>query len=346
MQAAHEPVGASGNACLEIRHLRLVSAIALEGSVTKAASCLHFSQSAASHQLVELEKNLGVRLFDRIGKRMVLTAAGTRLLESAGRVLAELAVVERDLVAYRSAGRSSLRVTTSCYTSYRWLPAALAQFAETHPRVDVTIVLEATRRTTEALLADEVDFAITTDPPRDEAFSCEPVVTSEVVVMGRPDHVVMTRGASGRGSGHGRVAWRDFRHATILMPDQGAANFARIEAAVRDGWERESGERLSQPVRFQTIPLTEALVELASCGTGVALADAWIAAPHVVASRGGLIARPLHPPVTRTFHAVYRRANPRGLPLAELARIVRRESERAIGPAKKTAKKKRASATR
>ena len=327
MQNAHD-MAAGGAACLEVRHLRLASAIAREGSVTKAASCLHFSQSAASHQLVELEKNLGVRLFDRVGKRMVLTAAGARLLESAARVLGDLAAAERDLVAYRREARRSLRVTTSCYTSYRWLPAAIAQFAKTHPRVDVTIVIEATRRPVEALLTDEVDFAITTEVPRDEAFTSEPVVASELVVMARPEDPVMKRGPAGRAS----VAWRDLRQATILLPDQQPTNFARIEAAVRDGWERKSGERLAQPVRFQTVPLTEALVELAAAGIGVALADAWIAAPHVAASRGALIARPLHPSVVRTFHAVYRRANPRELPLAELARIVRRVSARAIAP--------------
>ena len=340
MHPLHDDLATSGT-CLEVRHLRLVRAIAVEGSVTKAASCLHFSQSAASHQLVELEKNLGVRLFDRVGKRMVLTPAGTRLLESAGRVLGDLAAVERDLAAYQREGRSPLRVTTSCYTSYRWLPAALAELGESHPRVDVTVVIEATRRATEALLADEVDFAITTDDPRDDAFVCEAIVASEVVILARPDHEVMKRSGGRRRGGEksGRVAWRDLRLATVLMPYLHPTYFTGIETAVRESWARESGERLPQPVRFQTVPLTEALVELAASGAGVALMDAWIAAPHVAASRGALVARPLHPALSRTFHAVYRRSNPRGLPLVELARIVRRESARAIA-AKKALKKR------
>lgn len=310
---------------LEVRHLRLVRAIAVERSVTKAAASLHFSQSAASHQLVELEKRLGVRLFDRIGKRMVLTTEGARLLELSERVLAELATVERDLARARRDGRTPLRVTTSCYTSYRWLPAALMHFADRHPRVDVTIVLEATRRATEALVADEVDFAVTLDPPRDPGFTSKLVVSSPLVVLASPTHLVMTRRDPARPS----IPWRDLRGATVLLPDPHAANFAAIESAVRGDWERTSGERLARPVRFQTIPLTEALIELATAGTGVALEDAWVAAPQVAAARGALVAVPIRPQYLRTFYASFRKRNPRGLPLEELAALVARESSRA-----------------
>src|SRR4051794_40649092 len=141
---------------LEIKHLRLVQAIAAEGTVTRAAGRLHLSQSAVSHQLVDLERDLSTRLFDRIGKRMIPTRAGSRVLASAERLLDELTSLERDLTEDGREARIPLRVTASCYTSYEWLPAALVHFAEAHPRVDITIVLEATRRGMEALAADEV----------------------------------------------------------------------------------------------------------------------------------------------------------------------------------------------
>ena len=327
---------------LEIRHLRLVSAIAREGSVTKAAASLHFSQSAASHQLNELEKNLDVRLFDRVGKRMVLTAAGTKMLETSEKVLAVLSAARRDLAGFRKNARVPLRVTTSCYTSYRWLPAALAELAVSHPQVDITIVLEATRRAADALIADEVDFAITSDPPKDEPFVSEALAPSEVVVVTRPDHPVVRRAEPRSSKGDQRVRWRDLRGSTILLHDTANTNIPRIENAVRNDWERESGERLAQPVRFQNIPLTEAILELAASGTGVAIADAWLMRPHLGSASsfgGSLVALPMTPPVTRVFHAVWRRANPRGLPLAELAGIVRAEAERTVLGTPRTPKK-------
>ena len=61
---------------LEIRHLKLVREVAAAGSLTRAGAALHLTQSALSHQLRDIESRLGVRLFLRVGKRMVLTPAG------------------------------------------------------------------------------------------------------------------------------------------------------------------------------------------------------------------------------------------------------------------------------
>ena len=75
---------------LEIRHLRLVSAVANVGSLTRAGDQLHLTQSALSHQLRDIESRLGAALFLRVGKRLVLTPAGERLLASARDVLERL----------------------------------------------------------------------------------------------------------------------------------------------------------------------------------------------------------------------------------------------------------------
>ena len=72
---------------LEIRHLKLVAAVAETGSVTRAGNRLHLTQSALSHQLRDAEEQLGTRLFERQKGTMTLTAAGERLLLSARAVL-------------------------------------------------------------------------------------------------------------------------------------------------------------------------------------------------------------------------------------------------------------------
>ena len=75
---------------LEIRHLRLVEAIANEGGMTKAAVRLNLTQSALSHQLRDIEERLGTPLFLRLKKKMLLTEAGEKLLTSSRLVLPEL----------------------------------------------------------------------------------------------------------------------------------------------------------------------------------------------------------------------------------------------------------------
>src|SRR5262245_540013 len=82
---------------LEIRHLRLVAAIADAGTMTAAADRLHLTQSALSHQLRDIEGRVGAPFFVRMGRRMVLTAAGRRVLETARRVLVDVQRAEDDL---------------------------------------------------------------------------------------------------------------------------------------------------------------------------------------------------------------------------------------------------------
>lgn len=304
-----------------------MQAIAAEGTVTRAAGRLHLSQSAVSHQLVDLERDLGARLFDRVGKRMVPTPAGRRVLASAERLLSELATLERDLAREGRDARVPLRVTTSCFTSYEWLPAALAHFSEAHPRVDITIVLEATRRGMEALAADEVDLAIVSQPPRDPTWASVPMAPSPFVALASPEHPSMTRGALARGS----VKWRDLRGLTVLVHDITDDLLAMLEGAVRESWFAKSGERLVHPIELRRIPLTEALVELARANAGVVVADEFILAPYAARRRGksGLVCLPFSPSAERNFHVVWRKQNPRALPTEELASIIRRAGPKA-----------------
>src|SRR4029077_5344372 len=82
---------------LEVRHLRLIAAVADVGSLTRAGDRLHLTQSALSHQLRDIESRLGAPLFLRVGKRLVLTPAGERLLVSARDVLRRLDETEGEI---------------------------------------------------------------------------------------------------------------------------------------------------------------------------------------------------------------------------------------------------------
>src|SRR5882672_5191457 len=114
---------------IEVRHLRLVRAIAEEGGPTRAGARLHLTQSAVSHQLAELEGRLGVRLFTRVQRKLTPTPACARFVEEARVMLAELARVERDL--HRGAERKRVVVTivTESFTSYPWLPEIMKALA-------------------------------------------------------------------------------------------------------------------------------------------------------------------------------------------------------------------------
>src|SRR5439155_23459355 len=121
-------------------------------------------------------------------------------------------------------------------TSYHWLPAAVAHFGDRHPNVDLDIVIEATRRAMPALIADEVDLAIVTDPPRDtETWERTEIVTSELVALASADHPIALRRK------RGALSWSALRDCEILVYDISDHDLARLDTAVREAWRAETG---------------------------------------------------------------------------------------------------------
>src|SRR5262245_34795398 len=173
---------------LEIRHLLMVQAIAEEGTVTKAAIRLHLTQSALSHQLLGIEEKLSAILFQRVGKRMMITPAGERLLGAAKNVLTELRRAEDDIVQKAMARDGILRISTECYTCYHWLPSHLKKFSAEYPRVEVRIAVEATHQPLQALLDGKIDVGIISSRLRNAKITYTPLFKDELVVVTSPGH--------------------------------------------------------------------------------------------------------------------------------------------------------------
>src|SRR5262245_46033192 len=152
---------------LEVRHLRLVKEVSSAGSLTKAGAALHLTQSALSHQLRDIESRLGGPLFLRVGKRMVLTPAGERVLQSAHDVLSAIERTEDAVRHLSGARRGVLRLSTECYTCYHWLPDLLKRYRSAHPQIDIRIDAAATSEPLTHLIEGRLDVAIVSDPVRD-----------------------------------------------------------------------------------------------------------------------------------------------------------------------------------
>src|SRR6476659_7449062 len=187
------PPGGGAMMKLETRHLRLVVGIADFGSLTRAGHQLHLTQSALSHQLADLEAQLGVKLFERLGKRMEPTAAGERLIARARGALQQLREMEHEVKQMASGREAVIRLATECYTCYHWLPPVLRAFGERFPKVEIQIVPGATSRPIRALLGGKVDFCIVMDLPRDRRVSGTPLFADEIVAVVAPTHPLASR---------------------------------------------------------------------------------------------------------------------------------------------------------
>lgn len=151
---------------LEFRHLRTIRAIHQAGGLARAADMLNMTQSALSHQVKGLEDQAGVELFVRRSKPMRLSAAGMRMLRLAERILPEIDALEDEFRALRSGKTGRLHIAIECHACFEWLFPVLELFRHAWPDVDVDIRAGLAFDAMPALLREEVDLVISSDPVR------------------------------------------------------------------------------------------------------------------------------------------------------------------------------------
>src|SRR5437762_11872801 len=116
------------NQPVDSRQLRAFVTLARAGSFTLAAKELYLSQSAVSHSMKALEQEVGCRLLDRMGKKVLLTQAGETLLHHAEKILQEMNTARSALEQLGKWGRDRLRIGTSTTACQYILPAVLREF--------------------------------------------------------------------------------------------------------------------------------------------------------------------------------------------------------------------------
>jgi LysR family transcriptional regulator, regulator for metE and metH len=257
---------------LEIRHLRLIQEVAQQGTLTKAGSLLHLTESALSHQLRAIEEQLGTTVFFRLKKKMVLTPAGERLLSSARAVLDELETATRE-IRQMSDGRGILRLTTECNTCYHWLPALLKTFSKRYPQVDVEIDLEATRHPIARLLEGKLDLAVVASQVGNQNLLVKPLFKDEIVVIMKPDHL---------------LARRRYVQATDFAPETLIYYAAKEDSLVCEKVLAPAGV---VPRKYLNVQLTEAIIEMVKAGLGISAMPRWVVQPQI--RSGALCALPL-----------------------------------------------------
>jgi len=149
---------------LEFRHLRTIRAIHQAGGLARAADMLNMTQSALSHQVKGLEDQAGMELFVRRSKPMKLSAAGLRMLRLAEKIIPEIDALEEEFRALRSGKTGRLHIAIECHACFDWLFPVLEEFRHAWPEVDVDIRAGLAFDALPALLREEVDFVISSDP--------------------------------------------------------------------------------------------------------------------------------------------------------------------------------------
>ena len=276
------------NPRLEVRDLRLILALTDGRTTAQAAKVLHLAQPSVSRALLALEERLDVPLFERAGRGLVPTTAALQIAARARALLEELANLERQ-VRTPKRPRRPIRIVCECYTAYHWLPSTLQALRADLTDLDLRIQVEHTMDPLAALAAQQVDAALVTSPcTTTTGLKVRPLLSDEIVFVVAKTHPLAAR-------------------ETLTPIDlEQAPLFAQNTTAAESRWFMRTvfGRRRPQ-LDITLLPMTEAVVDFARAGMGIAVLTEWVMQPYV--HRGGYVAKRLRRgPIRRPWRLAWR----------------------------------------
>ncbi len=239
---------------MELRHLRYFAAIVDAGGVSRAAAQLRMTQPALGRQVRDLEAELGVRLFDRVGRRVQLTGEGEDLLRRCRTLLADAeSVLERGRALARGT-TGLLRVGSTPHTLEAVLTPFLPRFRRSYPGVDVHFTEDGGPRLFDHLERGAVHLALTAFAFGDERFSGRPLFPAVAMAVTRATHALAKRRT---------VDVTELAQHPLLLLRRGFGTRQWFDAACQ-------ADRLRPRVLLESAA-PQTLVALAAIGYGVAV---------------------------------------------------------------------------
>ncbi|EHG0871054.1 LysR family transcriptional regulator [Listeria monocytogenes] len=150
---------------MELRQLKYFMEVARVEHMTKASENLHVAQSAVSRQITKLEEELGVHLFDRVGRNMQLTSVGQDFLKQAAIALNELQKAEALVTEYTDPAKGTVRVGLPNSLSTKVLPSVISTFREKYPQITYQFMEGTNEELTEMLLSGVLDMTFLSPAP-------------------------------------------------------------------------------------------------------------------------------------------------------------------------------------
>lgn len=240
---------------LTLRQFEIFCAVAQSGTTVAAAEAVALSQSATSAALQQLEQSLGVQLFERVGKRLLLNDAGRALLPQALSVLEQARSIEQAFSARTANMPVRLRVAASTTIGTYALPEVLARLARTHPLVRVDLQIANTQEVGDAVLAMEVDMGLIEGSSHWQGLEVEPWLRDELVIVASPQDP-LTEQARSKPLGVAAL-----RKAAWLLREAGSGTREMVEHALLP--------HLHQLPAAATLGSSEAIARCVEQGLGI-----------------------------------------------------------------------------
>lgn len=293
------------NMHLEFRHLRTIKAIHEAGGLAKAADVMNITQSALSHQIKGLEDQAGVELFVRRSKPLRLSPAGKRLLRLADQVLPQVESMLAEFSGLRDGSTGRMHIAIECHACFEWLFPVLELFRKNWPDVDVDIRPGLAFDALPALLKEEVDLVVSSDPEDLPGVTFVELFDYAPVFVAAGTHPLANKPY---------IDAEDFRGETLITYP--------VERQRLDVFSQLLIPAKIEPVAIRQVELTAVILLLVASARGVSVLPDWVV--REVKYSSDYITRPLTKKgLTRRLYAAVRDDDlerPYMIRLIELAR--------------------------
>ena len=253
---------------LDLRHLKMIRAIAEHGRVSDAAEALGVTSSALSHRIKEAERRLDLVLFTRIHKRLRMTPAAAYLAEVAARVLTDIDRAERDVRRMDRGVEHVVRIAVEAYSAFGWLPRFNLYLRDHLPGIELQVMASVTDDALRALTSRHADIIVTSGAAQPVGTHRVHLFDDALVFIFPPDHPLAGRPFVTAED----IEGEDFITYTLTPePDR---EFARLF---------RPSERY--PRWTTTVEMPEAIIELVAAGQGCSALAGWAVRPAIAAGR-------------------------------------------------------------
>jgi len=294
---------------MNLRDLRYVVAVADHGHFGRAAAACNISQPTLSGQILKLEAELGVRIFEREGRAVAVAARAEPIVEHARRALAAVAEVAAAARGARDPLAGPLRIGVISTVGPYLLPYALPALIRDLPQAPIAIVEDLTARLLSLVVERKIDAAVVATDPGDRKLETLPLYEEPFLFVAAPDHPLAARD---------RIATDDVDpEALLLLADGHCLRDQAIALCGRGAGGLAGGSDISATS-------LETLFRLVAAGYGVTLAPQLAIDGRDGAAIAGLAARPfVDRAMKRNVALAFRRDSTRRAALARFAASVR-----------------------
>ena len=270
-----------------LRQLQILESAARHLHFGRAAAEVHLTQPAVSLQIKQLEDDAGLPLFDHVGRRLQLTAAGSEIARCARAVMQLLKETDESLNAMKGIGGGELHIAVVSTAKY-FAPKLLAEFRRRNPRVRVRLSVNNREAVVRDLAENRIDLALMGQPPRGIDAIAAAYARHPLAIIAAPDHPLARKR---------RINLKQLSGDTFIIRERGSGT--------RSSTERVFAQRGFEPAETIEMSSNETIKQAVMAGMGVSFLSLHTVVLEVATGRIAVL-KVSGTPVMRAWHIVHR----------------------------------------